>query len=60
MKKANNENADTSTYIDESEQENQIQSSVIYRKIATDNLLFQVKSVVERSKKLLTRLKEVV
>ena len=58
MKKSNNENSDTSIYIDESEQENEIQSAVKYRKIATDNLLFQAKLIVERSKKLLPPLKE--
>ena len=54
----NNENADISIYIDESEQENEIHSAVKYRKIATDNLLFQAKRMVERSKKLVPPLKE--
>ena len=43
----NNENAGTSIHVDESEQEKEIHSAVKYRKIATDNLLFQAKRVSE-------------
>jgi len=46
MNNGNNENADTSIHMDESEQENEIQSAVKYLKIATNNLLFQAKRLV--------------